>query len=180
MNTAISFLRSIEHSLLSRFGRWAEYVSSKLDSLSAVSITTAMVNAPQAIANLGTATVIKLDTTVDDDGVPYDVSTGLYTLEANSLYELGFYPQVQSFGTEASDFAVLYWADALNNSLRDNCTAVAYPATSSQNACAQPNVHVFYRTGGAAEQVHIHSGGGQGSASIGTDSYAFVRKVRSL
>lgn len=179
MSKLLSLLKAAvgEMAIASRLGQWRLAVSKAIDGRSIKYVMTAMTTTPQPIADLAAGTVITLESIVANQGVAYDAATGLYTLEPNSFYELGFFPQMQGFSTEATDFAVLLWANDAGNSLVDNATGVAMPQTSSQNVAAQPVVHIFYGTGPAAEQVHIRSAGGQGAASVGTDSYAFVRRI---
>lgn len=167
-----------ERTLHSRVGRWRQAVSRVLDSLAPNKyVITSMANAPQAIADLSVPTTIVLDSRIDGS-VPYDAATGHYTLEANSIYELAFYPQWQSFNTEATDYATAFWANA-SGALLPHVTGTALPPTSTTNVASQPVVRLLYKTG-SAEDVFIRSDGGQGAASVATDSYAIVRKLGSL
>lgn len=179
MSKLLSLLKAAvgEKSISSRLGQWRLAVSRAIDGRSVKYVMAANTAHAQLIADLGTGTPVVLETVVANQGVDYDPATGLYTLEPHSFYELGFFPQMGGFNTEATDFAVMFWSNAIGNSLVDNTTSAIYPVTSAQNVASQNAVHIFYGTGDVAEQVHIRSAGGQGSASVGTDSYAFVRRI---
>lgn len=169
-----------ESGLSSMLGRWRQAISQVVDAIAPTKyVVAAMAHAPQVIADLGAATAIVLDRISTNKGVAYNATTGRFSLEASSVYELAFYPQWLSFNTVATDFAVYYWARTSDdNILADNTTAIAVPAASTQNLCAQTVARVIYTTT-AAEAVYLKSAGGQGAASVGLESYAIVRKLGS-
>lgn len=173
----LSLLKSAsgEASLGSALGRWRQAVTNVIDAMAPKYVITSLTGAPQAIPDLSVSTPIILDTISADGGVPYNTATGVYSLEANSLYELAFYGLFQVFGTEANDFTTVNWQDSQGNVLVPDVFSVHLPLTTTQNIGTQTTARILYRTTEAID-VRIMSQDGSGSASVGS-SYAIVRKL---
>lgn len=179
MNFLSSLLKTsgAESGLSSALGAWRRAVSRLLDAMSAKYVIAYYAGAGQVIADLSATTTLILDTITANQGVPYDVATGAFTLEPNSVYELSFHAFFKSFNTVASDYAVVSWQDVAGNVLVSGTPAFCYPMASTENNSQQPVAHVIVKTT-TALQVHAVATGGTGAASMGR-SYAVVRKLGS-
>jgi hypothetical protein len=137
-----------------------------------------MVDAVQSIADLSASTPVLLDTLISDGGVPYDPLTGVFSLDANSTYELEAQLKFENYGTPATDVARWRWIDSLGNTLPPGHRVEGYavPATSSLDVSLLTSAKTVFRTTEAIG-AQIVATNGTGSADVSLSSWAIVRKI---
>jgi hypothetical protein len=168
-----------ESSLHGALGRWRRAVSSELDKLlSSTFILVRRASTDQSV-DFSAEDDVVLNSVVEDGGVAYDASTGVFTLEAG-LYELEFHGTWINFGTPDTTAATVQWVShPTGAALETGLTTWVTSASSVKNEGSQPVAKVLYRSAaGAQVKVKANAAGGGGTADLlRGSSYAVVRKI---
>lgn len=125
--------------------------------------------------------VVFNDVPTDVGGLAYNSTTGQWTLDANSTYELEFFGWFANFGGNG-DIVQTEWVNAANTPLvtPTGSTFGGYftpGGLSTLGASNKPVMKTIYRTGNAPEVVKVRITNITSTADLQAGSHAIVRKI---
>jgi hypothetical protein len=171
-----------EASMFSKLGLWRQRVSIEVAQIQIQQILQYMQvrgAIDQSFAAVGD--IVLDDVTTSVGGLTYDTATGLWTLDANTTYELEFFGWFANFGG-VGDVVQTDWVDSTNTTLVTpfGATFGGYftpGGLSTIGASNKPVSKVIYRTGAVQEVVKIRVMNVTSTVDMQAGSYAIVRKV---
>lgn len=184
MGALLDFLKAAvgEASLHSRLGQWRQRISGVVDQIQTQQTRQYMQarrTIDQSFAAAGDVVLDDVPTSVG--GLAYDTATGLWTLDADTTYELEFFGFFANFGA-AGDVVQTEWVDSTNTTLVTpfGATFGGYftpGGLSTIGASNKPVSKVLYHTGAVQEVVKIRVTNVTSTVDMQAGSYATVRKV---
>lgn len=172
-----------ERSLYSAIGRWRVAVSQALDTALDTSQQYNQVRrSPFEQSFAGPGDVIFDDVPTSVGALIYNTTTGEWTLDANTTYELEFFGFFDNFGN-AGDVVQTEWVDSTNTTLVTpfGATFGGYftpGGLSTIGASNKPVSKVIYSTGPSPEIVKVRVTNVTSTVDLQAGSYAIVRRIR--
>lgn len=187
MGKLLDFLKRTagQASLHSPLGQWRQKISTAVDQLQTQQtqqtqqFMQARRTIDQSFAAVGDIVLDDVPTSVG--GLVYDTATGLWTLDANTTYELEFFGFFANFGG-VGDIVQTEWVDSTNTTLVTpfGATFGGYftpGGLSTIGASNKPVMKTIYTTGPTPEVVKIRVTNVTSTVDMQAGSYAVVKKV---
>ncbi len=170
MSRLLDILRSAGRTLNDGLGSWRVQITRAVDDLVAAgggSLAGAqyLQAGTNANANVQLNTDLVLNTIVAQQGIAYNVATGVATLTAGKMYSLRASGEIVNFVGGAPPFFDITWVDAATNvALQAAITGTWIPVSDTSTSAPSDAVEVVYKPS-TNQNVKLRTvGGGGGSA----------------
>jgi len=126
---------------------------------------------------IGGSTNLVFDDLQSSNGIPYNTSTGVFTLTAGKTYRLSFGADYLSFSNTTGGAVTTTWVDAITNTPLTAWNALAYPASLTTDAVASNNIEMIY-TPSTNQTIRLRTTSATGTATMNANNnYAIVQEI---